>query len=272
MIGRRVLLLVLGLFAADVVAAAGNYSPTAKEIRDVDARTAAYFQAMARADFPGAYAMLSPGLQAMYPPARWRQFGAEATALRGKDYVRKQMATTWLLDPPDAQGPGLYAIIDFIGLNKDVPTQSEYLIWLRAPGKKEFRLLRQEQKALGANDVAAGKAADPAPLNEAQPETTGMGYATVSEAREALATKPGATVTDAEDGWRVVVEEASNVVWSFAPAGHPAFPSVVRRATVQRDGGVYIDMSVICEADKSACEQLVRQFQAMNMKAAEQTD
>ncbi len=257
---------------------AGNYTPTPQEVADVDARTDAYFKAMSRADFRRAYLMLAPAMQAMFPLPRWKRLGAEANALHGKHFARQRTAVTWMLDPPDAAGPGLYAMIDFQDHSDSVPLQSEYLIWQRAPGESEFRLLRQEQASGSAARKASGSAAaaEPSPPSPPSPDdaaTRGandIGYATVAEARAALATKAGATVTDTAEGWRIVVEGPPPVVWSFTPAGHAAFPSVVRRAAVERDGGVAIDMSVLCEAARPACEQLVRDFQAMNKRNAEE--
>lgn len=283
---RRVvlgLLLLCAAIGATAAVAAGNYTPTAQEVADVDARTDAYFKAMARADFRRAYAMLAPAMQTMFPLTRWERLGAEANALRGKHFQRRRTAVTWMLDPPDAAGPGLYGILDFQGHSVTVPAQSEYLIWQRAPGETDFRLLRHEQHvgsmrnangataSTPATAEASAPAAEPAgaPLEEVPHDKTAIGYASVVEARTALASKPGATVTDTPEGWRIVVEGPPPVVWSFTPAGHPAFPSVVRRAAVERDGGMSIDMAVICEADKAACDKLVHEFRALNRMNSE---
>lgn len=257
----------LFLVIATQAGAASNYKPTRDEVAAVDARTGAYFQAMARADYAQSYAMLTPVMQSHFTPERWASLGAEFQALRGEQYERTRTATTWLLDPPDSAGPGLYAIIDFRGRSDNAPEQLEYLIWYRPPGESEFRLLRHEQNLGNMQPSAATKPPSSPPLEEAAKGGSDIGYATVAEAREGLARKRGATTTDTPEGWRIVVEKKPEAVWSFAPAGHPAFPSVVRRAAVKRKGGTYIEMSAICEADKAACDRLIREFQAMNQKA-----
>lgn len=265
---RACCIALLLLFSA-VAGAESNYKPTQVEVQAVHARTGDYFQAMARADYAGAYAMLTPGMQAMFTPARWVRLGMQSRALRGEQFTRKLTAITWMLDPPDSAGPGLYAVLDFQGQSDKAPLQTEYLIWYRAPGETEFRLLRHEQD-LGVMPAKPAAVPAPAPLDEVAPGKSGIGYATVAEARAALAGKAGASANDTADGWHVVVEESPTTVWSFTPAGHPAFPSVVRRMVVERDGAVYIDMSAICEADKAACDRLMREFQALNKKTADE--
>ena len=90
---------------------------------------------------------------------------------------------------------------------------------------------------------------------------------TVGAALAALEHKPGVTFRT-EHGWQIAIDEATHTVWSFAPQGHAAYPSVVKRSIVTRDGKTYIDMDVRCEADKTACDQLVIQFQQLNGRTA----
>ena len=104
------------------------------------------------------------------------------------------------------------------------------------------------------------------PLPEAGHST--IGYETVAEALAALRAKPGVQVTEQPDGWIVVID--GRAVWSFPPDGHAAYPSAVRREAVERDGQVFIDMSVHCEAEKVPCDQLVREFTKMNEEVGKQ--
>lgn len=110
-------------------------------------------------------------------------------------------------------------------------------------------------------------AAETAPL----PEVSGssIGYPSVEAALMDLRVKPGVVVTS-PNGWTVADDVGAHTIWSFPPPGHPAFPSAVRREIVETNEGISLQMSVLCQATKRACDDLVRTFQALNaqMKAA----
>lgn len=89
----------------------------------------------------------------------------------------------------------------------------------------------------------------------------GVGYASVAEARTAVTALPGAKTSE-QQGWLIV--EQMPAMWSFAPTGHEAYPAAVKRTVVQRDGRIDIDMSVLCEASKPACDRLVESFKGLN--------
>lgn len=91
----------------------------------------------------------------------------------------------------------------------------------------------------------------------AQPGT--IGYPTVSAALKALRNKPSVQIRS-EHGWVIAADDESKTVWSFVPKDDPAYPAVVKRTVVQRNGRIYIVMRVLCEASKSACDQLVQRF------------
>lgn len=103
--------------------------------------------------------------------------------------------------------------------------------------------------------------AQEAPLPET--EQSGIEYNSVSEALTALRAKPGTEVSK-QGNWTIAIEPDKNVIWSFAPEGHPAYPALVRRAVVPRDGRISIKMNVKCQASKSACDMLVREFMQLN--------
>jgi len=100
------------------------------------------------------------------------------------------------------------------------------------------------------------------------PETTNseVGYHTVAQALTSLRARHDVSVST-ERGWTIITDEKNLTIWSFAPASHPAYPAVVRRVVRARPGGGSdINMSVLCEASKEACDQLVREFDAMNRR------
>jgi len=102
---------------------------------------------------------------------------------------------------------------------------------------------------------------DPPPLPEAPSST--FGYPSVAAARAALRTRPGVVFTTVR-GWTIATDGASYTIWSFAPLGYPAYPAVVKRQVVPQGAASEIQMDVLCEATKSACDNLVRTFAEMN--------
>jgi hypothetical protein len=97
------------------------------------------------------------------------------------------------------------------------------------------------------------------------PETisSGIEYKSVAEALKALRAKPNVEISMQRD-WIIVEEPANYTVWSFAPKEHAAYPAVVKRQAIQKDGVVSIKTDVICEATKTACDALVHEFKQMN--------
>lgn len=94
-----------------------------------------------------------------------------------------------------------------------------------------------------------------------------VGYGSVAEAREALAAKPGTFLRVNGQGWTEIEEKKENVLWSFVPEDHPAYPAVVRRTTSGRGVAIQVDMSALCEAGQAECEQLTKELAKMNQIA-----
>lgn len=91
-----------------------------------------------------------------------------------------------------------------------------------------------------------------------------IGYPSVAAALADLQTRSDVQ-TSVQGGWTIIVQPRPRTLWSFPYAKHPAHPAAVRREVVTGPGGkVYVKMQVLCEASKSACDDLVRSFQAMN--------
>ncbi|XLZ69129.1 hypothetical protein ABT364_21715 [Massilia sp. SR12] len=109
--------------------------------------------------------------------------------------------------------------------------------------------------------ICASAIAQEAPLPEV--ERSSIEYRSPADALKALRTKPGVEI-DVNNGWTIAFERTAHVVWSFAPEKHASFPSVVKRRIVERDGTVFVEMGVKCGATKSACDDLVREFNGLN--------
>jgi hypothetical protein len=111
--------------------------------------------------------------------------------------------------------------------------------------------------------ISHAQALPPGPGSEARESS--IGFRSVSGALAALKAKPAVELLE-RDGWVLVQDrdsETSMALWSFAPVGHPAYPSVVKRRVFERDGSVRIEMDVLCQATEEACEQLVQEFQEL---------
>lgn len=97
-----------------------------------------------------------------------------------------------------------------------------------------------------------------------------FGYPSVDAALAALKAKSGTKVSDA-GGWTIVNDPAGLSIYSFTPPSHPAHPAGVKRSTAKdTQGNVYIEMAVLCQATKSACDQLVAEFKQLNENVKQQ--
>ncbi|WP_105189868.1 molecular chaperone DnaJ [Pseudoalteromonas sp. T1lg48] len=92
-----------------------------------------------------------------------------------------------------------------------------------------------------------------------------FGFKTVLEALEALKSDPNVEIRES-DGWVIINDNTNKTLWSFAPKDHPSYPSVVRRAAVERGGQIGITTQVKCSASRVACDSLVKDFMELNRK------
>ena len=100
----------------------------------------------------------------------------------------------------------------------------------------------------------------------AQSSPSKIEFKTVAAALEALKAKPNVQVTTTKsDGWTIVNDAKEDTQWSFTPRGHYAHPAVVKRMLrVREDKNLYVEMSVLCEAEKEPCDRLVEEFKQLN--------
>jgi hypothetical protein len=94
-------------------------------------------------------------------------------------------------------------------------------------------------------------------------DRTSIGYKSPQAALVALRMKPGVTERE-ENDWIVLNDKDDNTIWSITTDAHLAHPTAVKRALVARDGGVYVEMGVLCGASKDVCDHVVMQFQEIN--------
>jgi len=90
----------------------------------------------------------------------------------------------------------------------------------------------------------------------------------VSELLEKLKSNPDVRVKT-ERGWEIVEVKSERALYSFTPENHPAHPSYVKREVVEKNDSIYIETNAKCGAEKSVCDQLVRDFIELNNKIKE---
>lgn len=87
----------------------------------------------------------------------------------------------------------------------------------------------------------------------------------VSQLLEKLKSDPNVQVRE-ERGWQIAEVKSERALYSFTPTNHPAHPSYVKREVVEKDGSIYLETTARCGAEKSVCDQLVRDFIELNNK------
>ncbi len=102
------------------------------------------------------------------------------------------------------------------------------------------------------------------PQQESKEST--IGYPSVAAALKDLQGRPGVVFTT-EGGWTIATEASTYTIWSFAPPGYPAYPTAVKRRIVKENDETVMKMSILCEASKQACDNVVAEFQQLNAKA-----
>jgi hypothetical protein len=86
-----------------------------------------------------------------------------------------------------------------------------------------------------------------------------VGYKTVAQALAAVKQMQDVSLSTVR-GWTIVTDEAHLTVWSFAPKTDPSYPAVVKRMVISTGSGSKVTMGVLCEANKAACDNLIREF------------
>ena len=127
--------------------------------------------------------------------------------------------------------------------------------------------MRQHHRCILA---ACGLISNLAPgLSAAQTAVSGIGYASVSAARQALAVKAAVQAAD-HGGWTIVTDQAGDAftTWTFAPKSHPAYPTVVRRDIVFKNRNPTLITRVMCESKRAACDSLYHRLHAQIARCA----
>lgn len=261
-----------------------------KEDEDRARKTALdYLADLDSGKYTDAYSFLAEIDRRDQPLPDFAKRAGEFNASAGAVVERRIVTVTWTKNPKAAPLPGVYAAIDLVSRFANVDRHCGFLVLFQAKSGGAFQVMREENNyidnatALGITGKSGAAELDrawadvsshcpnyqtgkpPAPLPEATGHPTG--YASVAEALADLHTK-ASVVFSIESGWTIATDKATNTIWSFPPPGNSAFPAAVKRQFVEQNGAVILNMSVQCEASKSACDDLVRQFQQLNAAVA----
>lgn len=88
-----------------------------------------------------------------------------------------------------------------------------------------------------------------------------FGYPNVQAAFAALKARKDVRMS-VHEGWTIIDDTPHSTLWSFAPPEHPAYPAVIRRQLLDRDGGKVLGMSALCQGPRAACDKLVEEMRA----------
>jgi hypothetical protein len=89
-------------------------------------------------------------------------------------------------------------------------------------------------------------------------------YPSVAAALTALKARWDLERFSRDDGWLGFSDSRNKAIWTFAPAGHPAYPAVVKRTMTQDGNTVKVKTTAKCEAPKDACDKLLAEFRELD--------
>lgn len=279
---------------------AQGWLPSTDQARAATDAVLAYLSAKDAGHAEAAYAMLAGETKALLSFADFARAVAEFNARAGAVAERKIVNVTWTKDPAQGPRPGVYAAIDIVSRFANIDRDCGFVVAYQAPAGGAFAVAREEENLLTNADAAvierqhaksgvnlawsrlsarcpnypgyepfhspARASGGAAPLAE-QPSST-IGYATVEAALSDLRSRHDVTFRP-QGGYTVATDEASHAIWVFTSEGQPAYPAAIKREFVtDAKGGTSIEMTVLCEASKAACDDLVRTFKALDDRIA----
>jgi hypothetical protein len=89
----------------------------------------------------------------------------------------------------------------------------------------------------------------------------------VLQTLESLKSNPDATFRNT-NGWTIINidNDEEKSIYSFTPESHAAYPAIVKREIIEKEGAIHIEMTAKCGATKAICDELVQQFAVLNDK------
>jgi hypothetical protein len=268
---------------------AQGWLPTVDEERLARKTLDDFLAAMDSGRLAEAYARLSNDNRRSETVAAFSARLSKFNALAGRVKERRVIKATWTKDPAAAVARGVYVAFDLVSRFEGIDRHCGYVVLFEPPGGGDFQVTRVEDAFLDnatASAIASkqspaavdaawavasancpntphDQAAASAPAPLAESPHSSIGYPTVAAALADLKSRRDVTIST-EKGWTIANDSASRALWSFSPADYPAYPAAVKRQVIEKDGLVTVEMNILCQAGKAACDDLVRSFNALN--------
>lgn len=92
-----------------------------------------------------------------------------------------------------------------------------------------------------------------------------INHPSVSTTLEMLKKQPSSIISQ-QGGWTIIslIENGKHVFWFFSPEENAAYPAVIKKTIIKKDGGIETIITTQCEAPKAKCDTLIKQFMNMN--------
>ncbi len=84
---------------------------------------------------------------------------------------------------------------------------------------------------------------------------------TVADILADLHKRPSVTFSTYK-GWTVAEDPENHALYSFAPPGSPAYPSVVRRTVSRFAGQIGVRTDGMCQAERTKCDAFMQDYSA----------
>lgn len=69
------------------------------------------------------------------------------------------------------------------------------------------------------------------------------------------------------NGWLIASKFKGQLIFSFPPQNHPAYPSYVRKEIIKRASSMRVDVQAACGVNKFVCDQFLAEFMIKGTKA-----
>ena len=136
-----------------------------------------------------------------------------------------------------------------------------YYAFAYAPSQQRAKLDRETAERVIAS--AANPTRQSTKLVQHKYSSSGIKFPTVAAARKALGSQPGIIVSTAGD-FTALEDRPNATLWLFTSKQHPAYPAIARRHVTLQANNVAVEMGLLCESTKPACDKLFSYLQELN--------
>ena len=271
----------------------GDWRPSAAQTAAAEAAATKFMTALSQGRYADAYALFTPATKKRTEEKPFESDRGQWTKRQGAAKSLVFTDLSWSKNPKAASAPGVYVAIGFLGHYAQMERYCGYIVLSQSPAGGSFLVNHVEESALDnktADAILKDKgqsfldqswktlsercpdvdvaATAPANITEVNGALANLSFDSVADARAKLKGREGVSFAKGTDGWESYADESSHTVWSFAPADYDAYPAMIERRLVGDSKGASIKMSVLCEADKAACDRMVKEADAQNRATA----